>query len=251
MKKNTMMRIASILLIAVLLSTSAISGTYAKYVSQSSSQAEARVAKWGVDFVMTSDLFKGSYEYDDKPDIAAATLSVKSEGGNVVAPGTSGNAYSFTTVGVPEVSYVVSFNADESTMENIFLLQDEEGTNVGYFPVVFTLEIGGVNAAIASQQKDDIVAAIEKCAYLFDVTEGKYYYTNAYTGEVSTTAWTEYTSGIPSLNLSWAWAFEQGTDNLDTMLGNLAAGKSYAEIETSEYNLEVSVAVTATATQID
>ena len=40
MKKNTMMRIASVLLVAVLLSTCAISGTFAKYTSQYTGSAD-------------------------------------------------------------------------------------------------------------------------------------------------------------------------------------------------------------------
>ena len=48
MKKNKMMRIASVLLVAVLLSTCAISGTFAKYISTASSSDKATVAKWDV-----------------------------------------------------------------------------------------------------------------------------------------------------------------------------------------------------------
>ena len=48
MKKNRMMRVASALLVAVLLTTCAISGTFAKYVTTESGSDFARVAKWGV-----------------------------------------------------------------------------------------------------------------------------------------------------------------------------------------------------------
>ena len=47
MKKNKMMRIASVLLVAVLLSTCAIFGTFAKYTTSVTSQDSARVAYWG------------------------------------------------------------------------------------------------------------------------------------------------------------------------------------------------------------
>ena len=60
MKKNKMMRIASVLLVAVLLSTCAISGTFAKYVTTDSGSDSARVAKFaftvsenGTDFTTT------------------------------------------------------------------------------------------------------------------------------------------------------------------------------------------------------
>ena len=48
MKKNKMMRLASGLLVAVLITTSTISGTFAKYVTTADAKDEARVAKFGV-----------------------------------------------------------------------------------------------------------------------------------------------------------------------------------------------------------
>ena len=48
MKKNKVMRFASLLLIATLLTTSVISGTFAKYTTSDSAQDTARVAKFGV-----------------------------------------------------------------------------------------------------------------------------------------------------------------------------------------------------------
>ena len=57
MKKNTMMRIASVLMVAVLLSTCAISSTFAKYVSSDSATDTARIAKWGVEVTATGNAF--------------------------------------------------------------------------------------------------------------------------------------------------------------------------------------------------
>ena len=50
MKKNKVMRIASVLLVAVLLSTCAISSTFAKYTTEKTATATATVAKWDIDF---------------------------------------------------------------------------------------------------------------------------------------------------------------------------------------------------------
>lgn len=47
MKKNKMMRLASCLLVAILLTTSVISGTFAKYTTSSTGTDSARVATWG------------------------------------------------------------------------------------------------------------------------------------------------------------------------------------------------------------
>ena len=46
MKKNIMMRIASFLLVAVIVTSCAVSGTFAKYVSEVSGTATASVAQW-------------------------------------------------------------------------------------------------------------------------------------------------------------------------------------------------------------
>ena len=110
MKKNKMMRLASALLIAVLLSTSVISGTFAKYTSSANATDKARVAYWGwgSDSTIEFDLFDGQYD------------NVKSENGdNVVAPGTSksatftfeykptddGKALTAGAIKAPEVTY--------------------------------------------------------------------------------------------------------------------------------------------------
>ena len=61
MKKNVMMRLACFLLVAVLISTSAISGTYAKYVTSGQSTDSARVAKWGVTVTANGTTFANAY----------------------------------------------------------------------------------------------------------------------------------------------------------------------------------------------
>ena len=50
MKKNVMMRVASALLVAVLMTTCAISGTFAKYTSSKTDSDSARVAVWGLGY---------------------------------------------------------------------------------------------------------------------------------------------------------------------------------------------------------
>lgn len=113
MKKNTMMRLASFLLIAVLISTSAISGTYAKYVTQDSASDSARVAKWGVELQVAGDLYGLNYKTTENTKTEASTgISVQSnaDGKNVVAPGTKndGTGFTFSLNGKPEVSSKVS-----------------------------------------------------------------------------------------------------------------------------------------------
>ena len=86
MKKNKMMRIASVLLVAVLLSTCAISGTFAKYVTSTNSTDKARVAYWGFQSSNSMDitgLFDKAY--------GEGNVESKDEA-DVIAPGTSGSA---------------------------------------------------------------------------------------------------------------------------------------------------------------
>ena len=65
MKKNTMMRLAAVLLVGVLLTTSVIGGTFAKYTTSDDATDTARVAKWGVTINLgakKNDMF--DIEYD-------------------------------------------------------------------------------------------------------------------------------------------------------------------------------------------
>ena len=76
MKKNVMMRVASVLLVAVLLTTCAISGTFAKYTTGDAGHDTARVAKWGVTITANGTTFAEAY--NDAAD-AAGTKVVSTE----------------------------------------------------------------------------------------------------------------------------------------------------------------------------
>ena len=62
MKKNVMMRVASIMLVLVLMTSSVISGTFAKYVTEGQSKDSARVAKFGVTVTGNAAIFSDSYK---------------------------------------------------------------------------------------------------------------------------------------------------------------------------------------------
>lgn len=110
MKKNTMLRIASILLVVTLLSTCVISGTFAKYVTKAEGQDQARVAKWGVLVSVEGNVFADQYKAVDEAYLEDggeyAVVSVN--GDKVVAPGTSAKeadmALVATVKGTPEVA---------------------------------------------------------------------------------------------------------------------------------------------------
>lgn len=110
MKKNTMMRIASILLVVTLLSTCVISGTFAKYVTKAEGQDQARVAKWGVLVTVEGNTFDTKYKATDEAYLkdGGEFSVVASNDDQVVAPGTSAEeaklALVATVKGTPEVA---------------------------------------------------------------------------------------------------------------------------------------------------
>ena len=63
MKKNKMMRIASVLLVAVLLSTCAISSTFAKYTTEFTGTTSAKVATWSVN-VADADVNNKTFNFN-------------------------------------------------------------------------------------------------------------------------------------------------------------------------------------------
>ncbi|MBQ7346366.1 MAG: hypothetical protein IJW55_00245 [Clostridia bacterium] len=98
MKKNKMMRLAAIVMMLTLLTTCAISGTFAKYVTKASASDTARVAKWDITYnndnledTITFDLFNTMKDNDgttneSETDVAKSTSDIA-----IIAPGTSGS----------------------------------------------------------------------------------------------------------------------------------------------------------------
>lgn len=124
MKKNVMMRVASALLVAVLMTTCAISGTFAKYTSSKTTSDNARVAVWGlgVNEITIEDMFLDVYSNVDSQD-----------GDDVVAPGTSKQVtVDFITAAgvVPEVAYtfVVEITVDVDGAQGAALLSKLDWT---------------------------------------------------------------------------------------------------------------------------
>jgi hypothetical protein len=101
----------SLLLVMTLISTCAISGTFAKYVTKASGQDQARVAKWGVLVTVDGGAFADKYAATDHAyleDGGEYSVISSVEGEKVVAPGTSAKeadlALVATVKGTPEVA---------------------------------------------------------------------------------------------------------------------------------------------------
>ena len=122
MKKNRMMRLASGLLVAVLVTTSMISGTFAKYTTQDSASDIARVAKWGVELQVVGNLYGDSYGEDDKIVLdtdSTITVQSKEASDDVVAPGTENKeGFNVALKGIPEVDGEI---VTEMAIQNVFL----------------------------------------------------------------------------------------------------------------------------------
>ena len=255
MKKNVMMRIASVLLIAVLISTCGISGTYAKYVTTASGSESARVAKWGVEVGVTGfdnvndGLFSKTYAADSTTTITNTVVSTA----KVVAPGTKNeNGVSFSLKGKPEVAVKIEFVVKSSTGDEAIDVMIPAGEykdwtqapytgtfklNDVYKPLVFTLKSGSVTL------KTGTLAEIET------FLEGKTSEWPAGT-DLSKIMGNDCTGDYV---LTWAWAFGDptgitGNDKADTLLGNLADGNQSAIADAST---GVDLAISITATQID
>ena len=142
MRKNKMMRLASSLLVAVLITTSMISGTFAKYTTSDAAQDSARVAKWGISVEASGNLFGKHYakntnsapETDDKIAVYStnvASFSPINDVANVVAPGTENEiGFRIDISGKPEVAYDVYADTNSVTTEDIFLKNGKYGVMV-------------------------------------------------------------------------------------------------------------------------
>lgn len=162
MKKNKAMRAAGGLFVATMLTTSVVSGTYAKYITADEANDNARVAVFGVKVEASGDLFAQTYlkgpdntpgkKSNGNPRTAEEnTISVKSQStytgtgdglteqvgengasvNNVVAPGTqsSKEGLRLSLTGTPEVDVKVVF--DFGDMSDIWLAKNDNNT---YYP---------------------------------------------------------------------------------------------------------------------
>lgn len=220
MKKNTMMRLAAVMLMCVLLTTSVVGGTFAKYVTSDWEQDKARVAKWGVDVDVEADTaFATAYGKDSATSIAQTVVSSTSD--KLLAPGTKGTLCTAYITGKPEVAVHI-------TKTPTLVLNGWEVDGTYYCPIVITVDDTSFYGL-------DFNSAAEFIAAVTDALTADY--------EVGpNTALTVYNK------VEWSWAFAGGhaeqTDENDTALGNTAADPTKDDI-TIDFKYEITV------TQVD
>lgn len=238
MKKNKLMRFASLLLIFTLISCVAVGGTFAKYTTEGSGEDNARVAKWGIVIATEGDgVF--AEKYDD-------TVETSVTGQKLVAPGTKGTEFKATVSGKPEVDAL--FKLALSNCKEVLLPAGTytDYTHLGadgkystftltenYMPVILhlTINLGGRTYTLKG--------------HLTDIENELNRLGNGSGLEATLKANTEIPAGS-SVALSWEWPFEQN-DAADTFLGNVAAGVC----EAPGCVTEIAYHFTASATQID
>lgn len=256
MKKNKMMRIASVLLVAVILTTCAISGTFAKYVTKDDASETARVAKFGVTVTAAGSLYGEDYVEADNNTPGSVNLTVESseDDKKVVAPGTKSadDGMTFAVTGKPEVKVKVTV-AVADTMKDVYLkkktnLPDMTTGNTfnnteDYYPVKYTLiqtTTGGTTNLVTDGKLSEVKTKLVGLTAEYGAN-------------------TELNDVIGTLKLTWKWDFDDsgaGTyDKQDTLLGNLAADPALAAAisltEGTDFNLNSSIGISFTVTQID
>lgn len=221
MKKNLMMRMASVLLIAVLMSTCAISGTFAKYVTSDSATDTARVAKWGVTVQANGETFAKEYKTDDAVFTEANSVISTDK---VVAPGTEGKMVSVVLGGKPEVAVRVTYTGAFDISDNWL-----DGNGKFYCPLVIK-----VNDTVFDGRAYDNAAAFEESVNNAIGAYSKDYPAGTNLADVND----------ETLKITWSWPYSTGAENdvKDTDLGNQAAVGNPAT---------VTLTVTTTVTQID
>ena len=220
MKKNKMMRTASGLLVATLLTTSVISGTFAKYVTSAEGTDTARVARWG--FKDTSVEFDNLFETSYDKNVTGEE--------DVIAPGTTKSAtfkFNYTeSQTAPEVAYTFKVDTTDSNCA------DDIKKNKN---IVWSLD--GKEYATDDQGTswDKMIAAIKNLSG--DASGEKEYKA----GELPT----EFPKASKTHTVKWAWKIndnDSATDaqNVeDTGMGNKDALD------------KVTLKITVSATQID
>jgi len=214
-KKFTSLRISSGIIIATLLTTSLIGGTFAKFTTGVNSSDSARSAYWGfsaTNSIDLGDLFKSSYTHVESRDSA-----------DIIAPGTNGSvdfSFKFDTSNgsAPEVDYSFTINVTDTCSDSIKTNPD----------IQFKLDDGSWGSW------DNLVNSIKALA-------GESGGTKNYTAG---TLPTFFNTTKDTHTISWQWLFEDATksatqDAADTALGNAATLPSCS--------LSISIA----ATQID
>lgn len=211
MKKNKAMRLASLLLVLVLMTSSVVGGTFAKYTYTTNGSDEARVAKWGVSATINGSAFATEYAKNSETNIAMTVVTDPAgDGKQLVAPGTAGTFAGISLTGKPEVAVKVTNTAT-------LTLTDWEVNGAYYCPITITIE-GTPYKGMDYNSADAFAAAVKNA---IEAANDEY--------DANTDL-----ADVDGLNGDYAWAWDIGDPNNndnDTALGNAAAAGNAATIK--------------------
>lgn len=239
MRKNKMMRAASGLLVATLLTTCVISGTFAKYTTTATGADSARVAKFGVTISENGTMFADEYKTDDTGvvgTIAKSVVTSGSTGDAVVAPGTKGDLINATISGKPEVAVNVAYESDLKLTG--WTLEDGKE----YCPIVIT--VGNKTYGLTGMKDANGTVVTNPSTSISDLETAVETAINAYSKNYAANTDLASIEANGYVHVSWNWAFENNDAN-DTYLGKLAA-----DADTSN-DSKVELSIKTTVTQID
>ncbi len=232
--KNKMLRVASVAVVMTLLSTCALSGTFARYSTTSNGEGDtAYVAKWGVTINNSGNAVFVSEKQDDEGNKVVSSSEHK-----VIAPGMSGALYMPTLSGTPEVAVSVTY-APELHLNGWGVAVGEE--SIAYCPIYFV-----VNGH--THRFGDGVSDTNTTYYTSVQGEGSL--EEGVTNAISKDAGTTYAAGtdLSTKNedgtnavVQWYWDLDGNNDAYDTQLA------SYEGTE----GANIVLTVTTTVTQID
>ena len=227
MKKNKALRLASVLMMACLLTTCVISGTFAKYVTSKEGSDTAYVAKWGVTITPNAE-FASEYATDDTSVVKAIAKSVIKTDGNVVAPGTEGKMMSIDLAGTPEVAVAVTYDA-ELTLANWMV----DGSTY-YCPIVIKVgdvSLAGTSFSNAAAFKDAVEKEIE----------------DNYKGYYAPGTNLDTDASVKKPAITWSWAFRTGTSDAE----KTANDEKDTKLGDADTAATITLSITTTLTQID
>lgn len=232
-KKKMLVILSIVLMLTMVVGMGAF--TFAKYVTTQTAGDQANTAQWG--FVITADasnLFGTKYTLPEGGTSATVVetgngVAVKATGeGNIVAPGTTGSM-TFSISGKAEVRAKVSLKL-AATTKDIYLDT--------YYPVKWTIKENGTEIYSDKTLSDALTFLKSKVDEIGSIAPGT---------EVNKT-----------YVISWAWAFDSGNNQSDTVLGLLAGGKTeeqinaiYGEntVEAGKYGTSIDFGFTVTVEQ--
>ncbi len=259
MKKNRIMRLASAMLVLTLVTTCAISNTFAKYTTKTEGSDSARVAYWGFSAPAstTIKLFDTSYN----GGTSNSTVTVKSASAdategqikeNVIAPGTAnstefGFAYTGNAgkgIAAPEVAYTLKIDATATgSYSNL-----DSNPNFKW-----TLKSGKTGETETEYDTvAQLLAAIKKLSGATG-DDGIATYQPGALPEAFGTA-----DSNAKCTVGWKWDFETESNATVGQDVDGAAAKTPEEQDTTDTNMgnattldNVAITITITATQID